>query len=85
MPRSRRLWRFSLRTVIDVLGRELGEARAVLEAAGYRVEVAETRAPRRPPGTGPLRVVRQREAGSGTVHLVVVHERYVPSPWRPRG
>ncbi|MDR7523134.1 MAG: hypothetical protein QN168_11780 [Armatimonadota bacterium] len=64
--------------MIDVLGRDLASARAALEAAGYRVEVIETRTPRRVTLFGPLRVVRQREGADRTVQLVVTHERYGP-------
>ncbi len=68
--------------MLDLLGQSLDQARALLEAEGYAVEVRETRPPR--PDVqlvGALRVVRQTFA-SGTARLVVVHERYVP---RPRG
>lgn len=68
--------------MLDLLGRPLAEARALLEAEGYAVEVRETRPPR--PGVqlvGALRVVRQAFAG-GTARLVVVHERYVPPAGR---
>ena len=70
--------------VPDVLGRDLDQARAALEAAGFQVEVVETRTPRPVTLAGPLRVVRQRSAGDGVVRLVVTHERYVPTP-RPAG
>ncbi len=63
--------------MVDVLGQSLDEARAVLEAAGYRVEVTETRTPRSVTLAGPLRVVRQRGTPDGAVHLTVTHERYV--------
>ena len=70
--------------MIDVLGRDLEEARRVLGAAGADVTVIETRAPRRPAVTGPLRVIRQRETAMGQVELVVTHERYELAP-RTRG
>ncbi len=66
--------------MVDVLGRELEQARAALAAAGFQVEVEETRTPRRVTLEGPLRVVRQHQAGEHLVHLVVTHERYVPAP-----
>lgn len=65
--------------MVDVLGRSLEEARAVLEAAGYRVEVTETRTPRSVTLTGPLRVIRQQGTPDGVVHLTVTHERYIPA------
>lgn len=70
--------------MIDVLGRELEAARAMLEAAGLQVEVEETRTPRRVTLEGALRVIRQSLADgaaneAGTVRLVVTHERYVPA------
>ncbi len=69
--------------MLDVLGRDLEQARAALEAAGYQVEVIETRTPRaeQPRGvtlTGARRVVRQRVTDR-VVRLVVTHERYVPA------
>jgi len=69
--------------MVDVLGRDIEEARAMLEADGYQVEVVETRAPRasQPRGvtlTGARRVVRQQVNGR-VVRLVVTHERYVPA------
>ncbi len=67
-----------------MLGRSLEEARAVLETAGYRVEVTETRTPRSATLTGPLRVIRQRSTPEGVVYLTVTHERYVPAV-RTRG
>jgi hypothetical protein len=71
--------------MIDVLGRELETARAMLAAAGYNVEVLETRTPRRVGLEGPLRVVRQlAREGERTVRLVVTRERYVP-PARAAG
>ena len=70
--------------MIDVLGRDLETARSVLEAAGFHVQVEETRSPRRVALEGPLRVIRQTlaegVASAATVHLVVTHERYVPIP-----
>ena len=68
--------------MVDVLGRELEQARRALEAAGYRVEIVETRTPRQVALSGPLRVVRQHAAGEGLIRLTVTHERYVP-PLRP--
>lgn len=68
--------------MLDVLGRDLEDARPALEAAGYRVEVVETRTPRQVTLTGPLRVVRQGAAGEGLIRLTVTHERYIP-PLRP--
>jgi hypothetical protein len=65
--------------VIDVLGWDLEAARAVLEAAGRRVDVTETRTPRRVRLGGALRVVRQRETADGSVALVVTRERYEPA------
>jgi hypothetical protein len=64
--------------MIDLLGRDLEEARRTLEAAGLALEVIETRAPLRVQLTGALRVVRQRLVGERTVQLVVTHERYEP-------
>jgi hypothetical protein len=69
--------------VVDVLGRSLEQARALLEAAGYRVEVTETRTPRRVMLEGSLRVARQRVGTDGVVHLTVTHERYVPAARTP--
>jgi hypothetical protein len=71
----------------DVLGRDLERARAILDEAGYQVEVTETRTPRegQPRGVtlvGPQRVIRQRLADR-LVRLVVTHERYVPAQSRP--
>ncbi len=68
--------------MVDVLGRELEGARRTLEAAGYRVEIVETRTPRQVTLSGPLRVVRQHAAGDGLIRLTVTPERYVP-PLRP--
>ncbi len=68
--------------MLDVLGRDLEDARTALEAAGYRVEVVETRTPRQVTLAGPLRVVRQGAAGEGLIRLTVTHERYIP-PLRP--
>jgi len=59
----------------DVLAYALDEARARLEAAGYVVEVEETRPPGAGSPAGPARVVRQRQEGS-RVLLVVTHERF---------
>jgi hypothetical protein len=69
--------------VVDVLGYDLDHARRVLEAAGFELDVTETRSPRRVSLSGPFRVVRQRVDGS-TVRLVVTRERYEPAP-RPTG
>ena len=73
--------------MIDVLGRDLETARSVLEAAGFDVQVEETRSPRRVALEGPLRVIRQTLADAAlgtatgaTVRLVVTRERYVPVP-----
>lgn len=66
--------------MVDVLGLEADAALAVLEAAGWRVEVVDTRTPRPVELTGRRRVVRQRETGAGVVELVVTRERYA---WRP--
>jgi hypothetical protein len=74
--------------MLDVLGRELEAARALLTAAGFQVEVEETRSPRRVMTEGALRVIRQTlggastgaPAGAATVRLVVTRERYVPIP-----
>ncbi|MGQ0571440.1 MAG: PASTA domain-containing protein [Armatimonadota bacterium] len=66
--------------MIDVLGRDLDEARSTLQAAGYRVEVTETRTRRPVLISGPLRVIRQRDPGDGVIHLVVTHEHYEPAP-----
>jgi len=71
----------------DVLGRDLERARAILDDAGYQVEVTETRTPRagQPRGVtlvGPQRVIRQRLADR-LARLVVTHERYVPAESRP--
>lgn len=71
--------------VPDVLALPLEEAQAQLAAAGYDVDVVETRPPGRVAGEGPLRVIRQQEAG-GRVRLVVTHERYerlAPPPAPP--
>jgi hypothetical protein len=68
--------------VLDVLGRDLEQARRALEDAGFRVEVVETRTSRQVTLAGPLRVVRQQAAGDGLIRLTVTHERYVP-PLRP--
>ncbi|MDR7428041.1 MAG: hypothetical protein QN160_10310 [Armatimonadota bacterium] len=59
----------------DVLALPLQEAQAQLAAAGYEVDITETRPPGRVVGQGPLRVIREQEAG-GRVRLVVTHERY---------
>jgi hypothetical protein len=69
--------------VIDVLGHDLEHARRILEGAGCRLDITETRSPRRVTLTGALRVVRQRSSGS-TVYLVVTRERYEPLA-RPSG
>lgn len=66
--------------MVDVLGRELDAARSMLAAAGFQVQVEETRTPRRVGLEGPLRVVRQVLAtDQATVRLVVTRERYVPA------
>jgi hypothetical protein len=70
--------------VTDVLGRDLEEALRILEAEGVQVTVVETRSPRRVEVSGPLRVVRQRQAGEHSVQLAVTRERYVPAPRAPR-
>jgi hypothetical protein len=63
-----------------VLALPLEEARAQLEAAGYEVEVRETRSPGRGVPQGARRVVRQQHEG-GRVWLVVTPERYErPAP-----
>ncbi|MGQ0551053.1 MAG: hypothetical protein ACT4PY_15450 [Armatimonadota bacterium] len=64
--------------MLDVLGRNLEQARAALEAAGHQVEVVETRTPRHVTLTGNQRVVRQQVADR-VVRLVVTRERYVPA------
>ncbi|MBI3997733.1 MAG: PASTA domain-containing protein [Armatimonadetes bacterium] len=69
----------------DVLGRDLEQARAALEAAGYQIEVTETRSPRAVTLAGPLRVVRQRAASDGLVRLAVTRERYLPASRPPGG
>ncbi len=66
--------------MVDCLGRDLEQARAALAAAGFQVEVEETRTPRRVTLEGPLRVVRQIQVGEQLVRLVVTHERYIPAP-----
>ena len=66
--------------MIDVLGRELETARSMLVAAGLRVQVEETRTPRRVTLEGPLRVIRQTAVDGTTVRLVVTRERYAPIP-----
>ncbi len=64
----------------DVLALPLEEARALLEAAGYEVEVKETAPPGRPQPQGGRRVVRQQVDGA-RVRLVVTHEWYErPAP-----
>lgn len=70
--------------MLDVLGQDLDQARAALEAQGYRVEVVETRSPRRVTLSGPLRVVRRRDRADGVVELVVTHARSDPVR-EPRG
>jgi beta-lactam-binding protein with PASTA domain len=69
--------------VIDVLGRDLEEARRVLESAGFKVEVTETRTSRPARLSGALRVVRQRATAGGTVQVMVTRERYEPVPRSP--
>lgn len=70
--------------MLDVLGRELEAARALLTAAGFQIDVEETRSPRRVALEGPLRVIRQTSSGAAggaaTVRLVVTRERYVAVP-----
>ncbi len=62
----------------SVVGRELEQARRLLQAAGVtHVEVTETAPPARRSPTGPLRVVRQRATEQG-VSLVVAAS--VPPP-----
>jgi hypothetical protein len=71
--------------LVDVIGLELSEARARLDAAGVAiVTVSETRSPiSSVQVSGPLRVVRQRVTSSGGVDLVVTPERYDPTTLRP--
>lgn len=69
---------------VDVLGWKLDEARAELHAAGWTVEIVQTRTPRRVELGGDLRVVRQRHRDDGSVLLVVTHEQYTPAA-RPAG
>ncbi|MGH2372636.1 MAG: hypothetical protein ACRDIC_04045 [bacterium] len=64
--------------MLDVLARDLEQARAALEAAGYHVEVVDTRTPRHVTLTGKRRVLRQ-QATDRLMRLVVTHERYVPA------
>jgi len=66
----------------DVLAYVLDEARARLEAAGYLVDLEETRPPGPVTPAGLARVVRQREEG-GRVVLLVTHERYTRSSSSP--
>lgn len=70
---------------VDVIGLEISEARARLEASGVAiVSVSETRSPM--PNVrlnGPLRVIRQRVTPTGGVELVVTPERYDPASLRP--
>jgi hypothetical protein len=66
--------------MVDVLGRTLEEARAMLAAEGLQVEVTETRTSRAVTLAGSLRVIRQGSPDRGTVRLVVTHERYRPAP-----
>lgn len=69
---------------VDVLGWQLEDALAELKAAGWAVEVAHTRTPKRVEVGGRLRVVRQSRREDGSVLLVVTHERYTPAA-RPAG
>ncbi len=61
----------------DVLAYPLEEARRVLTAAGFTVEVTETRPPRAGPPAGTARVVRQEQDGR-QMRLVVTSERFAP-------
>ncbi len=61
--------------MIDVLALPLEEARRLLEAAGMRVQVSETRPPRGGEGRGEMRVIQQRQDGE-TAILTVTRERY---------
>ncbi len=65
----------------DVLAYPLEEARRVLAAAGFTVEVTETRPPRAGPPAGTTRVVRQEQDGR-RIRLVVTAERFA-SPHPP--
>lgn len=67
----------------DVVGYPLEEARALLEAEGYSVQVRETAPPRAGRGVGRQRVVRQR-ARERDVELVVAWEWYEPAPRVPQ-
>lgn len=73
----------------DVLGWPLERARARLEAAGYTVDVLETRPPRGLPragsvAAGPWRVVAVRPArGPAEATLVVAREALGPRPDDP--
>jgi hypothetical protein len=69
--------------VTDVLGRDLEEARRILESEGFQVEVTETRTSRPVRLSGALRVVRQRLSSAGTAQVVVTRERYEPVPRSP--
>jgi hypothetical protein len=66
--------------MIDVLGLDVDAAVSALRAAGHGVEISETRPPKPVTLSGPRRVVRQRTAADGVVHLVVSHERFGPRP-----
>ncbi|MDA8066503.1 MAG: PASTA domain-containing protein [Thermaerobacter sp.] len=58
----------------DLLGRDLRQARAILEKLGLRVEVLTSLAPRQVvPAPEECRVVRQRYLGDKRVQLVVVY------------
>jgi hypothetical protein len=67
----------------DVIGYPLDEARAMVEAAGWSVDVRET-APPRATGRGKQRVVRQRAAAESQIEVVVVWEQYERAPRPPR-
>ena len=64
--------------MIDVLGLDVDAAVSALRAAGHSVEIVETRTPKAVTLSGPRRVIRQRMATDGVVHLVVSHERFAP-------
>jgi hypothetical protein len=68
----------------DVLGSPLDQARAELEADGWRVEVKQTAPPRSGRGVGCQRVIRQRFR-DGVVELVVSWEWYERLPPAPEG
>jgi hypothetical protein len=66
--------------MIDVLGLDVDAAASALRAAGHGVEIVETRSPKPVTLSGPRRVIRQRTAADGVVHLVVAHEHFAPRP-----